>query len=144
MPWQDTDVVNARMRFVVALERDELSMTEACLRFGICRKTGYTLLSRFRRDGPEALRDRGCAPHSHPNQTPPETEGAILRVRKAHPTWFEEDPGHVAPRASGWRLACSKHDRCRAEARGRRGAAPHASPSAAAELAAGGRGECTK
>ena len=62
-------------------------MTALCKRFGISRKTGYKILARYAREGPEALRDRSRAPLVHPNQTPAELESEILRVRKRYPTW---------------------------------------------------------
>jgi putative transposase len=85
MPWQQSDRVNERVKFVAALQSGGESMTEVCRRFGISRKTGYKLLRRYEAEGPDGLRDRSSAPHRHPNRTPPET--AVLRVRKAHPTW---------------------------------------------------------
>lgn len=87
MPWHQTHSVNERLKFVAAVQRDDRTMTELCAEFGISRKTGYKILRRYEAEGPEALRDRSRAPHRHPNQTPPELEGAVLRVRKAHPTW---------------------------------------------------------
>lgn len=86
MPWHETEPVNERMKFVVALQRGT-SMTEACAQFGISRKTGYKIWGRFQVEGPEALRDRSRAPRTHPNRTSAELEGAVLRLRKAHPTW---------------------------------------------------------
>lgn len=87
MPWQETDPVNERMKFVVAMQKNDFSMVEACRRFGISRKTGYKLLARHREAGLEGLKDRSTAPRSHPNQASAEVEAAVLRVRKAHPTW---------------------------------------------------------
>jgi putative transposase len=87
MPWHETNTVNERLKFVAAHQAERSTMTELCKRFGISRKTGYKILERYRTDGPEGLRDRSRAPQSHPNQTSPEAEAAILRVRKAHPTW---------------------------------------------------------
>lgn len=87
MPWQQTDPVNERLKFVVAAQGGPLSMTELCRKFGISRKTGYKLLARYERDGPEGMRDRSRAPASHPNRTAVEFEAAVLRVRKAHATW---------------------------------------------------------
>ena len=84
-------------------------MTELCESFGISRNTGYKILNRYLRDGPEGLRDQSRAPRSHPNQTPPHVEAAILRVRRAHPTWGSkkilavlerEHPGLVWPSRS--------------------------------------------
>ena len=87
MPWQQTDPVNERLKFVAAAQSSCQSMTELCARFTISRKTGYKLLRRYEDDGPDGLRDHSRAPRVHPNQTAPELERAILRVRKAHPTW---------------------------------------------------------
>jgi putative transposase len=87
MPWQETDTVKERMKFVVAAQSGSHTMTELCLRYGISRKTGYKILDRFEECGPEGLLDRSRAPTRHPNQTDPEVEGLILRVRKEHPTW---------------------------------------------------------
>jgi transposase InsO family protein len=87
MPWHQTDPVNERLKFVAAAQGGRLSITELCVQFGISRKTGYKLLDRYESDGPEGLRDRPRAPSTHPNQTSAELEAAVLRVRKAHPTW---------------------------------------------------------
>jgi len=62
-------------------------MTELCQRFGISRKTGYKMLAKHADLGLAGLRDGSRAPKAHPNQTPPEVEAGVLRVRKAHPTW---------------------------------------------------------
>ncbi len=87
MPWHQTDPVNERLKFVADHQRGRLSMTELCEKYQISRKTGYKLLGRYREHGAEGLKDRSRAPQRHPNQTDPTIEGAILRVRKAHPTW---------------------------------------------------------
>ena len=87
MPWHETDPVTERLKFVAAVESGRETMTALCAQFGISRKTGYKILERYRRDGPEGLRDRSRAPRSHPNQTEAAVEAAVLRVRKAHPTW---------------------------------------------------------
>lgn len=87
MPWTQTDPVNERMKFVVALQGGDLSMVEACSQFGISRKTVSKILTRYAECGIDGLRDQPRAPHSHPNQTAPEVEGLVLRVRREHPTW---------------------------------------------------------
>jgi putative transposase len=45
------------------------------------------VMARHAQLGMAGLADASRAPKTHPNQSPPEVEGAILRVRKAHPTW---------------------------------------------------------
>ena len=87
MPWTQTDPVNERMKFVVALQRGDLSMVEACSQFGISRKTVSKILTRYAECGIDGLRDQPRAPHSHPNQTAPEVKGLVLRVRRERPTW---------------------------------------------------------
>jgi putative transposase len=87
MPWQETNPVNERVKFVAAVQSGEHTMTELCGRFGISRKTGYKILGRYGAAGVDGLRDQPRAPKRHPNQTDPRVEGLILRVRKAHPTW---------------------------------------------------------
>lgn len=87
MPWQQTDRVNERLKFVAAAQTSSESMTELCARFGISRKTGYKILKRYESEGARGLADRSRAPRGHPNKTPVELERAILRVRRAHPTW---------------------------------------------------------
>jgi len=87
MPWEETNHVNERMKFVVAAQSGRYTMTELCAEYGISRKTGYKVLGRFKAEGPGALQDRSRAPSTHPNQTAPEVEVAILRVRKEHAYW---------------------------------------------------------
>ncbi|MFN9757278.1 MAG: integrase core domain-containing protein [Planctomycetota bacterium] len=45
------------------------------------------MLKRHAEAGLPGLRDASRVPKTHPNQTPPEQEAAILKVRKAFPTW---------------------------------------------------------
>jgi len=87
MPWHQSDIVNERLKFVAARQREDRTMTELCESYGISRKTGYKILKRYGSDGPEGLLDRSRAPQRHPNQTPPAVEAMVLRVRKRHPTW---------------------------------------------------------
>ncbi len=87
MSWAETNPVHERMRFVAALQRRTQTMSEICREFGVSRKTGYKILRRFEAEWIGGLRDRGRAPRTHPNQTEPEVEAAIVQVRKAHPTW---------------------------------------------------------
>jgi putative transposase len=87
MPWTQTDPVMERQKFMKALLSRELTMVEACRQFGISRKTGYKIVGRHAELGMEGLKDASRAPKTHPNQSPPEVEAAVLRVRKAHPTW---------------------------------------------------------
>lgn len=72
---------------MTALLKGDLTMVEACRQFGISRKTGYKIVARHAELGLAGLADAPRAPKTHPNQSPPEVEAAVLRVRKAHPSW---------------------------------------------------------
>lgn len=85
MPWQETRVEEQRMYLMAAVERQELTMAEACRRAGVSRKTGYKWLGRWRELGCDGLRNRSSAPAHHPNQTPPRLVETICAWRRANP-----------------------------------------------------------
>jgi len=87
MPWHQTNPVNERVKFVAAIQLGRRTMPDLCAQFGVSRKTGHKLLERYEAHGIDGLRDRSRAPATHPNQLSPQLEAAILRARKAHPTW---------------------------------------------------------
>ncbi len=87
MPWRESEVMQERARFVVEYESGEWTMSELCRHYGIARKTGYKILSRWQEAGAEGLKDLGRTPHRHPNQTPAEVEEQILAARHAHMRW---------------------------------------------------------
>ena len=79
MPWQQTEPVNERMKFVIAAREGRESMTDLRARFGISRRTGYKQLRRSEEEDPEGLRDRSSAPQAHPNRTKKEVERQVPR-----------------------------------------------------------------
>jgi transposase InsO family protein len=87
MPWRESEAVEERARFVVEYESGEWNMAELCRHYGIARKTGYKILSRWQERGAEGLKDLSRTPHRHPNQTPAEVEEQILAARHAHMLW---------------------------------------------------------
>src|SRR3974390_2410514 len=87
MPWRGSSVMEEKLRFVFAYERDEESMSDLCQRFGISRETGYVWLRRYRQYGAEGLVELNRAPRRHPNQTSTAIEEAVLDLRQAHMRW---------------------------------------------------------
>lgn len=61
--------MDERLRFVARLLEGG-SMTDACLEFGISRKTGYKIFNRYKEMGSEALSDRSRRPVRYANQLP--------------------------------------------------------------------------
>lgn len=87
MPWEETCVMDERLRFVAAFQEKSASMSELCRRFGISRKTGYKLIDRYTTEGPVALLDRSRARNTHANAVPEAMVRIILAKREANPTW---------------------------------------------------------
>jgi putative transposase len=109
MGWQETCVMDERLRFVAICLEDEETMTALCERFGISRKTGYKWLGRYRRLGPEGLVDLPRAPLAHGRATPAALVERIVARKQAHPLWgpkklvaklVREDPTTVWPSVS--------------------------------------------
>jgi transposase InsO family protein len=76
-----------RARFVVEYESGDWNMAELCRHYGIARKTGYKILSRWHECGADGLKNLSRTPHRHPNQTSAELEEQILAARHLHMRW---------------------------------------------------------
>jgi len=76
-----------RQRLIQAYVTGRYTVTELAEDFGVSRKTAHKWLRRFAQNGPAGLADRFHAAHSHPNATPEEVAAAIIREKRAHPTW---------------------------------------------------------
>ncbi len=82
MPWQETSVLEERVRFVVEALQKKESMTSLCGRYGISRKTGYKWVKRGRSEGGlSGLREESRRPKRSPNQMAPRVEDAVLALR---------------------------------------------------------------
>lgn len=86
MPWQEVSKVEERLRFIARLLDGE-GMSAVCREFGISRKTGYKIWSRYQCDGLEALCDRSRRPVRYANQLPEQVERLIVSTRKDKPHW---------------------------------------------------------
>jgi transposase len=75
-----------RLRFVGRLLDGE-SMSDVCREFGISRKTGYKIYSRYREHGLFALTDRSRRPVRYANQLPQQVESLIVNLKRDKPHW---------------------------------------------------------
>ena len=82
MPWEVFPVSEIRMAFVHQVKSLHFSVTEACRKFGISRKTGYKWLNRYRDDPGEPLEDQSRRPKDSPDKTDEATEKLICEVRE--------------------------------------------------------------
>ena len=87
MPWSQTTPMDQKTQFIADYLRKRLSITELCELYGISRKTGYKLIDRYLRLGPQGLEELSRRPASCPNRTPEHIEQAIVAVRQRHPSW---------------------------------------------------------
>ena len=87
MPWEETEPMKERMRFVVDAERGLYSMTELCERYGISRRTGYKWRARYDVRGPAGLLEGSRAPHGCPHRLDAGVAAALVEARRQHPSW---------------------------------------------------------
>ena len=81
MPWKEWNKVEERLRFV-ARRLDGEKMAGLCREFGISRKTGYKIFSRYKDSGLEGLTDRSRRPYRQANQLPFQIEKLIVKLKK--------------------------------------------------------------
>src|SRR6266705_2903659 len=78
--------MDERLKFVARLLDGE-KMAVLCRQFGISRKTGYKILTRYNEIGLEGLTDRSRRPYRHANQLPFQIETRIVRLKQDKPSW---------------------------------------------------------
>jgi len=78
--------MNERLRFIAKVLDGE-AMSDVCRAFGISRKTGYKIFSRYQEHGAEALTDRSRRPVRYANQLPPQIESLIVTFKREKPHW---------------------------------------------------------
>src|SRR5262249_18549451 len=86
MPWKVCKPMDERLKFIARLLDGE-QMAPLCREFGISRKTGYKILTRYNATGLEGLTDRSRRPYRHANQLPIQIETLIVRVKQDKPSW---------------------------------------------------------
>ena len=87
MPWRATSPMEQRIRFVKDARTGLYTMSELCERYNVSRKTGYKWTARFEAEGVAGLADRSRAPNSPERRISEAVRGALLEVRRKHPSW---------------------------------------------------------
>jgi len=87
MAWKVESMENMKQKFLLLYQTGQFTMVELCRQFGISRPTGYTILKRYEEEGWDALEPQSRRHLSHPNQTDPRIEEALLAERVKHPHW---------------------------------------------------------
>ena len=106
MPWKECNQMDERLKFIARLLDGE-KMAVLCRQFGISRKTGYKILTRYNEIGLEGLTDRSRRPYRHANQLPFQIETQIVRLKQDRPSWgapkIREKLARLYPDVCQWR-----------------------------------------
>src|ERR1700732_1253959 len=86
VPWKECNQMDERLKFIARLLDGE-KMAVLCRQFGISRKTGYKILTRYNALGLEGLTDPSRRPYRHANQLPFQIETQIVRLKQDKPSW---------------------------------------------------------
>ena len=106
--------MDERLRFIARLLDGE-KMAVLCREFGVSRKTGYKILTRYNEIGLEGLTDRSRRPYRHANQLPLQIETRIVRLKQDKPSLVCND--NFYGRAATISLTCHCRRRMRRFAR---------------------------
>ncbi|HET9261938.1 MAG TPA: integrase core domain-containing protein [Vicinamibacterales bacterium] len=85
MPWKDTCPMDQRVAFIADWLRDEWTMSELAVRYGISRKTAYKWIDRYERDPEHGLAEHSRAPKQHGRAMAENVRAAVRALRRAHP-----------------------------------------------------------
>jgi len=78
--------MDEKTKFIARLLDGE-KMSRVCEEFGISRKTGYKIWTRYKDEGAMAFTDRARTPYRFANKLPLQIEKLILRLKKEKPHW---------------------------------------------------------
>src|SRR5215203_4344298 len=85
MPWKECGPMEERLQFVRDAQRDHVTMSELCARYGVSRRVGYKWLARYDAEGRAGLADRSHVPRHCPHKIPGALEELLILERVAHP-----------------------------------------------------------
>ncbi len=83
MPWNEVDVSEQRMQFVIRAKSKQERLSALCREFGISRPTGYLWQRRYLQSGSLAeLAERSRRPHRSPRRTEAGKEQRVVALRQ--------------------------------------------------------------
>jgi len=87
MPWKAKTTMSQRQEFVELALKENANVRALCREFDITPRTGCKWIKRYREEGNHGLHDRSRRPKNSPHKSNSVIEEAVLKVRRAHPTW---------------------------------------------------------
>jgi transposase InsO family protein len=79
--------MESRSEFVKLACQKDANVRQLCRRFQISPATAYKWMRRYLKNGEAGLAERSRRPHSSPNQSDPEFEQEVLRIRTEQSAW---------------------------------------------------------
>ncbi|MFQ6087276.1 MAG: IS481 family transposase [Candidatus Methanofastidiosia archaeon] len=76
-----------RWKLIQLPDQAGITVTEACNRLDVSRKTYYKWQRCFEQEGIDGLKDRSCRPKSSPKQTNSAIEAQIVKIKTQYPRW---------------------------------------------------------
>jgi transposase InsO family protein len=87
MPWKEQTTMSQRQEFVQEALQENANIRALCREYGISPRTGYKWIKRYREGGDTGLYDHSRRPKHSPHKSNVVIEEAVLKVRRAHPSW---------------------------------------------------------
>lgn len=87
MRFEGVSRMEQRRAMLGAVDRGDLTVTEACRMWGVSRETFYVYRRRRAVEGEAGLENRSSRPRRSPGRMAPLIEGQIVDMRRAHPRW---------------------------------------------------------
>ena len=87
MPWDESCVMNERLKMMFEWDEGALSVSELCRCYGISRRVAYKWRDRYREFGAMGLADRSRSPLHHPQAMSAVVVDRLLLVRSRYPSW---------------------------------------------------------
>jgi len=120
MPFMNSSAMDSRRRLVLDVNEEGLSLSEACRRAGVTRKTGLKWVRRAQDTALGELAELSRAPKSVSNRTPSSVEDKVLALKDRYPDWagrklsplLETETGIVVPSRTVDRIL-QRHGRTR-------------------------------
>jgi len=84
---KEQSLMEQRYDAVVAVIRDQMTVSEVAEKFGISRQSLYRWMARYEEGGLEALQDRSHRPKRVPHQMRVDVEVRALELRRRHMAW---------------------------------------------------------
>jgi transposase InsO family protein len=90
MPWKESDIMDQKLKFVLAALREDVVFTELCREFGITPVTGRLWRERFLAEGMEGLHERSRRPQRSPSQLGEDIVCRMIKLKTRYPRFGPE------------------------------------------------------